>query len=175
MSIRHPSINDVQAIERCILRSKYILMAKSVQHTRKEEDYFLNRMPTASLTSLPFLKEFDNELFVLMDGWKRDIANYLRPMLHSQKVDIEDKFWFTLPEMAKGYITLSTREMIKYGVDDRVLLLSKVEVEKETLLPGTIITWVKHREISDFIQGVVDDNKFLIHYMLRKSKKNGKK
>ena len=171
----YTSINDVATIERCILRSQYILMAKSVQHNRKEQDYFLNRMPTNTLLSKDCLNEFDKELFILIDGWKRDVANFLRPLLHREKIEILDKFWFTLPEMEKGCVQLSTRDMAKYGIEDRVLILSEVNIGKEKILPGTIITWVKYTEIADQIPSALKGKPFIVHYMLRKSKETWKK
>ena len=163
-----PKINDIAAIERCILRSKYIIMAQSAQMSRKELDYFLNRFPTNTLTSKGSLLELDKEIFVLIDGFKRDIANFLRPVFHAQDIEIGDKFWFSSFNLKDGYILLSTKQMAPYGVDDRVLLLSTVVAESEKLMAGQIITWEKHRKIIDKIPSVIDKT-FITHYSLRKS------
>ena len=163
-----PKINDIAAIERCILRSKYIIMAQSAQQTRKEQDYFLNHFPTNTLTSKDHLKELDKEIFVLIDGWKRDIANFLRPVFHGQDIEMGDKFWFSGFELRDGYILLSTRQMAPYGIEDRVLLLSTVEtIEPEKILAGQIITWMEHLKIVDIIPSVIDKT-FITHYSLRK-------
>ena len=162
-------IDDIAAIERCILRSKYIIMAQSVQHTRKEEDYFLNRFPTNTLVSKQHLPELDKEIFVLIDGWKRDIANFLRPIFHVQNIKMGDKFWFSSFEMKEGHILLSTRQMANYGVTDRILLLSPVEIESEKVLAGQIISWEKHIKIVCDIPSVIDKS-FVTHYSLRKLK-----
>ena len=168
-----PKINDIAAIERCILRSKYIIMAQSFQQTRKEGDYFLNRFPTNTLISKNQLKELDNEIFVLIDGWTRDIANFLKPIFHAQNIEMQDKFWFSSFELKEGYVPLSTRQMAQYGIDDRVLLLSTVEVGSEKFMAGQIITWTKHVEIVEYIPSVIDKS-FITHYSLRKINKHEK-
>jgi len=168
-----PKINDIAAIERCILRSKYIIMAQSVQQTRKEEDYFFNHFPTNTLVSKQCLPELDKEIFVLIDGFKRDIANFLRPVFHAQNIEMGDKFWFSSFELRDGYVLLSTRQMAPYGVHDRVLLLSTVDIESEKLFAGQIITWEKHTKISNIIPSAIDKS-FITHYSFRKAQKHDK-
>ena len=168
-----PKINDIAAIDRCILRSKYIIMAQSVQQTRKEEDYFFNHFPTNTLVSKIHLPELDKEIFVLIDGWKRDIANFLRPIFHAQNIEMDDKFWFSSFNLKEGYVLLSTRQMAPYGVDDRVLLLSTVDIGSEKLFAGQIITWEKHTKIIDKIPSVIDKT-FITHYSFRKAQKYDK-
>jgi len=168
-----PKINDITVMERCILRSKYIIMAQSFQQSRKEDDYFLNHFPTNTLVSKACLPELDKEVFVLIDGWKRDIANFLRPIFHAQNIEMEDKFWFSGFELKDGYVLLSTRQMAQYGINDRVLLLSAVDVESETVFAGQIITWERHTKIVDVIPSVVDKS-FITHYSLRKFKNHDK-
>jgi len=165
-----PKINERSVIERCIQRSKYILTAQSVQHTRKDDDFFLKRMPTSTLVSMKHLPELDKELLVLIDGWKRDVANFLRPLFHASNIEIDDKFWFSTHELKDGYVLLSSKSMVQYGIHDFVLLLSNVDSNK--LLAGQIITWIQFREVMDLIEGVVDDKSFVTHYMLHKIHKN---
>ena len=168
-----PKINDIAAIERCILRSKYIIMAQSAQQTRKEEDYFFNHFPTNTLASKACLPELDKEIFVLIDGWKRDIANFLRPVFHAQNIKMVDKFWFSGFDLKEGHILLSTKQMAPYGIDDRVLLLSTVEIESEKVFAGEIITWEKFAKLKGTTPSVLGKS-FITHYSLRKLKKHDK-
>lgn len=168
-----PKINDIAVIERCILRSKYVITAQSLQQSRKEDDYFLNHIPTNTLVSKACLPELDKEIFILIDGWKRDIANFLRPIFHAQDIEMVDKFWFSGFELRDGYVLLSTRQMAPYGIHDRVLLLSTVETESDKVLAGQIITWTEHTKIINNIPSVIDKT-FITHYSLRKNIKHDK-
>lgn len=162
---------DVRAIiERCILRSKYIIMAHAMQRLRKEQDYVLNRMPTATLVSKQCLPELDKEIDVMIDGLKRDTSNMLKPLFHFNDIDIDEKFWFSPQELRDGYVLLSTRQMKKYYYNDRVLLLSDVVITNEKILKGTFISWEKHVDIEDFIPSAIKDKTFLTHYTLKKIK-----
>jgi hypothetical protein len=148
-------------------------MAQSLQQSRKEDDYFLNHFPTNTLVSKACLPELDKEVFVLIDGWKRDIANFLRPIFHAQDIELVDKFWFSGFQLKEGHVLLSTKKMANYGVEDRVLLLSTVEIESKKVFAGQIITWIEHTKIVGDIPSVIDKT-FITHYSLRKLKKHDK-
>jgi len=175
-------ISDITVIERCILRSKYIITAQSAQQTRKEMDLFFNRFPTHTLVSKDHLSELDNELFVLIDGFKRDIGKFLKPIFHAHNIKMGyeakgkgwtwrdlDKFWFSASEMEAGHILLSTKQMAPYGIHDRVLLLSTVVIESEKVFAGEIISWEKHIKLVGRIPSVLGKS-FITHYSLRKLK-----
>ena len=183
-----PKINDITIIERCILRSKYIIMAQSAQQTRKEMDLFFNRFPTHTLVSKDHLLELDKEIFVLIDGFKRDIGKFLKPIFHAHDIKMGyesknkkqgwvwrdlDKFWFSAPELKVGYIELSTRQMAPYGIHDRILPLSTVEIGSEKISAGHIITWTEFKKFENSIPSVLDKT-FITHYSLRKLKNHDK-
>ena len=183
-----PKISDITVIERCILRSKYIIMAQSAQQTRKEMDYFFNHFPTNTLVSKNYLPELDKEIFILIDGFKRDIGKFLKPIFHAHNIKMGyesknkeqgwvwrdlDKFWFSASELKAGYIELSTRQMAPYGIHDRILPLSTVEIGSEKILAGHIITWEKYDKLIDILPSVLDKT-FITHHSLRKLKKHDK-
>ena len=167
-------ILDKSIIDNCILRSKFILYAQSALHSKKELQFFLNRLPTASFCSLDSVKELGVELDVLIDGLKRDIAHYLRPIFHEQDINIGDKFWFSSHDLKDGYILLSTKAFEEYDIYDRTLLLSDVLYNDVTYSTGTIVPWILFTKLLPSVKGVIDGDTFTLHYAMRKMKKNGK-
>lgn len=166
-------MSTTSIIKRCILRSKYILYARSALQSKKEMDFVLNRMPTSALTAKSSVDELASQIDIQIDGWKRDMANALRPLFHKSNIEMGDKYWFSSNQLREGYVVLSTKPMEAYNVDDRVLLLSDVTDNKQTIAAGSIITWQTFLTISNLINGVIDSS-FVVHYSLRKSKGNEK-
>ena len=160
-------------IKACILRSKYILYAQAAMHSKKEVLFFTNRLPAnADLPSLENIQGLDNELFVFIDGLKRDIANYLRPIYHEHNVTIEDKLWFSSQELKDGYVLLSTKSMENFGIHDRVLILSDIDFYKNKHYAGTIVSWETFNKVSKYVEGVIEDKTFVIYHAMRKMKNN---
>jgi hypothetical protein len=171
-------ISEKSLIENCILRSKFIITAQAAVISNNQLSSFCNRLPTKSLTSLGSVKELKIELDILIDGFKRDIANLLRPIFHANNIAMdlnEDKFWFSSKDLETGYVKLSTKEMKRFEVYDRVLLLSKVNHEGKTYSAGSIITWMKFNEIQESVHGIIGDEIFILRQAIRKTRRNGKK
>ena len=174
MSKKKP-ISDKSLINACILRSKYVLYAQSALHSSKELKFFTNRLPSnAPLASLDNIDELNKELFVFIDGLKRDIANYLKPIFHEQDIVIDDKFWFSSQELMDGYIQLSTKNMRNFNIYDRVLLLSNVSYESIKYSAGTIVSMMRFTQMSNQVKGIIDGKTFTLHYAMRKMRKYGK-
>jgi len=170
-------ITDKNLIQTCILRSRYIILGQSAQHANKEILYFINGIPgNIPLPSKECLPELDKEISVALHGLKTDIANFLRPILHAQDIAIKDKFWFSSYDLEQGYVQFSTRNMSKFDIVNRVLLLTDVFIDNvKQHSMGDIVTWMEFNKIKEFVEGTPNIKTFRIHYALRtKNRKNGK-
>ena len=113
---------DKQAIiNKCILRSQYIMFAKTSRITIKHNQFFLNRIPIKFL-SQDKLNELDIEILNVINEFERYIAQQLRPLFKEKGIRTTDRFWFSNTNLKDGYILL--HKSIHHEIASHVLFLS---------------------------------------------------
>lgn len=175
MGNKRSILSNRSIIQGCIERSKYIALALSCCHTLKESQFFLNRIPTMSLSHADSPMKLKSELDIYIDGLKRDIARYLAPIFYKEDIRVPEKFSFSSNDLQEGFVELSTKTMENYLVADKMLLLNDVDTGSEQIPMGTIVTWSKFISIKAHVVGVIDSKTFVVHYAMRKSKRHEKK
>ena len=108
-------------IKRCILRSKYILLAKASRTSIKNTIFYLNRIPILFPTQNK-LKDLDSETRNVINEFKRYIAQQLRYLFKEKGIEIEDEYWFSGADLKNGYILLDKNKHSE--VPSHVLFLS---------------------------------------------------
>lgn len=110
-----------EIIKRCILRSKYIMFAKTSRITIRHNIFFLNRIPI-KFQSQDKLNELDIELLNVINEFERYIARQLRSLFEEKGIRTTDKFWFSNINFKDGYVLLY--KSIHHEIASHVLFLS---------------------------------------------------
>lgn len=95
----------------CVLRSKNIAIAKAARVVNRQQQYLCNMIPPM-LPSRCYLDEIMKELDVRIDGYKRDIALYLKQIVALNNKDIkvpeleetEARYHFSTRDIKSGYL-----------------------------------------------------------------------
>jgi len=149
-------------IKRCILRSKYILLAQASRTSIKNTIFYLNRIPILFPTQSK-LKDLDYETMNVINEFKRYISQQLRCLFEEVGIRIEDEYWFSGKDLRNGYILLYKDK--RNEIASHVLFLSSsVNWDGSIIQSGSVLSF---REVDSVLMNVkpVDENKESIAIM----------
>jgi len=157
-------------IKRCILRSKYLILAQAGRTSIKNTVFYLSRIPILFPTQNK-LKDLDSETINVINEFKRYISQQLRYLFEEKGITIEDEYWFSGKDLRNGYILLYKDK--RNEIASHVLFLSSsVSWNNSIIQSGSILPF---KEVDSILMDVksVDENQESI--AIRRLNKQDKK
>lgn len=151
-------------INRCIVRSKDITLAKAARISLRNTKYYLNRLITV-LPSQQHIVELDVELINVIDMYQKEIANWLKPIFMESEVSNKNTFWFCEADLKRGW--LITHVTDHFTSTKYVLFLSPtVDVVGKTIAKGEIKPYSEVKSILSAVKPACSIKSAVFKYAL---------